>query len=427
MTEDLESSAPSPDGAGAGAPTPPPHRHRILIGTLFVLATIIGIVAVLAVWANRQALNTDNWTNTSSQLLADKQIQTAVAAYTVNQLFSSGDVEAQLKARLPTQLQSLAGPISGGLQQLAGQAAPKLLASSQVQDAWRQANRAASVTLLKIINGGGSLASTNGGVVTLNLHAIVSQLATTLGIQQQVAAAQSKLQSNAATVKGAANKVGITLPPSNGQIVIMRSSQLKTVQDIASAIKGLALVLPLITFALFILAVWLSKGRRRPAVRMTGWCFVGIGLFALLARRVIGNYIVDNLVKHPANKPAVHDVWTIGTTMLHDIAVALVIYGLIFVLAAWIAGPTRPATALRRALAPTLRDRPAAAYGAVFFALLLVVVWGPTPATRQIAYIVAFAVLLALGVHTLRRQTATEFPDAQPPPPAGETAAAAPS
>ncbi len=426
MSEDLESSAPSPDGAGAAAPAPTPHRHRILIGTLFALATIIGIVAVLAVWANRQALNTDNWTNTSSQLLADKQIQTAVAAFTVNQLFSSGAVEAQLKARLPTQLQSLAGPISGGLQQLAGQAAPKLLASPQVQDAWRQANRAAHATFLKIINGGGSLASTNGGVVTLNLHAIVSQLATTLGIQQQVAAAQSKLQSNAAAVKGAASKVGIT-PPSNGQLVIMRSSQLKTVQDIASAIKGLALVLPLITFALFILAVWLSKGHRRPAVRMTGWCFVGIGLFALLARRVIGNYIVNNLVKHPANKPAVHDVWTIATTMLHDIAVALVIYGLIFVLAAWIAGPTRPATALRRALAPTLRDRPAAAYGTVFFALLLVIVWGPTPATRQLAYIVAFAVLLALGVHTLRRQTATEFPDAQPPPPAGETAAAAPS
>jgi hypothetical protein len=417
MTERLEDGAPNRPSAGATAPAPAPHRHRILIGTLFVLATIIGIVAVLAVWANRQALNTDNWTNTSSQLLADKPIQTAVAAYTVNQLFSSGVVQARLKAVLPTQLQPLAGPINGGLQQLAGQAAPKLLASSQVQNAWRQANHAAHATFLKIINGGGSLASTNGGVVTLNLHAVVAQLAATLGVQEQVAAAQSKLQSNAGTVQGAASKAGITLPPSNGQLVIMRSSQLKTVQDIASAIKGLALVLPLITFALFILAVWLSKGHRRPAVRMTGWCFVTIGLIALLARRVLGNYIVNHLVKNASNKTAVHDVWTIGTTMLHDIAVALVIYGLIFVAAAWLAGHTRPATALRRAMAPTLRDRPAAGYVTVYAALLLVIVWGPTPATRQLGYIVAFAVLLGLGVHTLRRQTASEFPDAQ----AGDT------
>jgi hypothetical protein len=44
--------------------------------------------------------------------------------------------------------------------------------------------------------------------------------------------------------------------------------------------------------------------------------------------------------------------------------------------------------------------------------LLVVVVWGPTPATRQVAYIVLFVVLLVLGVEALRRQTAREFPGA---------------
>jgi hypothetical protein len=322
-------------------------------------------------------------------------------------------VQSELQSVLPKLLQPLAGPISGGLQQLAGQVAPKLLASSQVQAAWRQANRAAHQTLLKIINGGSKLASTNGGVVTLNLHAIIAQLASTLGVQSQVAAVQSKLQSNAGTVQGAAKTVGITLPPSSGQLVIMRSSQLKTVQDGASAIKSLALVLPIITFVLFILAVWLSKGRRQQALRTTGWCFVAVGLFVLLARRVIGNDIVDSLVKNPVNKPAAHDVWTIGTTLLYDIGAALVVYGLVFVVAAWLGGHTRPAMALRRALAPSLRARPAVAYVTVFLALLLVVLWGPTPATRQVPYIIGIAVLLVLGMDSLRRQTAMEFPDAQ--------------
>jgi hypothetical protein len=57
-----------PPATTAPVGAPAPHRHRILIGTLSVLATIIGIVAVLAMWANRQALNTDNWTNTSSRV-----------------------------------------------------------------------------------------------------------------------------------------------------------------------------------------------------------------------------------------------------------------------------------------------------------------------------------------------------------------------
>ncbi len=42
------------------------------------------------------------------------------------------------------------------------------------------------------------------------------------------------------------------------------------------------------------------------------------------------------------------------------------------------------------------------------------ILWGPTPATRQLAYILGFIVLIALGVYALRRQTAMEFPDAQP-------------
>jgi hypothetical protein len=415
MTEEPDESASTAAAStqAADVPAAAPHRNRVLIGALFALATIVGVVAVLAVWANRQALNTDNWTNTSSQLLEDQQIRNAVAAYAVSELFNSGAPQAEVKSVLPAKLQGLAGPISSGLQQLAGQIAPRLLASSQVQTAWREANRAAHRVLIKIINGGGSAVSTNGGVVTLNLHTVVSQLASALGVQTQVAAAQSKLQANAGTVKGAAKQIGITLPPSSGQLVIMRSSQLKTVQNIAAGIKGLALVLPLLTFALFFLAIGLSRGHRREALRMTGWCFVGVGVFVVLVRRVADGKIVDALVRNVANRPAADRVWAIGTTLLHDIAVALVVYGLVVVVAAWLAGHTRPAKALRRSLAPTLRDRPSAVYLTVFIALLLVVLWGPTPATRQIAYIVGFAVLLVLGVEAFRRQAAREFPDAQ--------------
>jgi hypothetical protein len=414
MSERPEGGSPEPTAADTQSAATTTRRNRVLIGALFTLATLVGVFAVLAVWVNRQVLNTDNWTRTSSQLLADHEIQAAISGYTVAQLFNSGVVQAQIKAVLPPKLQPAAGPAAAALQQLAGQLAPRVLASSQVQTAWTSANRAAHQTFSKIINGGGSLASTNGGVVTLNLHAIVTQLAASLGIQQQVASVQAKLNQNSSAVTSAANKAGVTLPPSSGQLVIMRSSQLKTAQDIAGGIKGLAILLPLITFALFIVAVWLSRGHRRPAVRLTGWCFVGIGLLVLLVRRFGGNWVVDGLVKNPANKVAAHHVWAIATTLLYDIGLALVAYGLVLVVAMWLAGHTRPATALRRALAPTLRTRPVAGFSAVYFALLLLIIWGPTPATRQLAYIIGFIVLLAVGFSALRRQTAAEFPSAQP-------------
>jgi hypothetical protein len=172
-------------------------------------------------------------------------------------------------------------------------------------------------------------------------------------------------------------------------------------------------VLPLLTFALFILAVWLSKGRRRVALRTTGWCFVGIGLFTLIARRVIGNQIVDGLVQNPSNKTAAHDVWTIATSLLHDIGAAMIVYGLILVVAAAVAGPTRTGIALRRALAPSLRDQPAAVYVFAGLVYLLVIAWAPTPAFRQLIPLIGIGALLVLGIQALRHTTAIEFPDAQ--------------
>jgi hypothetical protein len=46
--------------------------HRFLVPGLLVVATVIGIAATFAIWVNRQALNTSNWSSTSSKILEDK-------------------------------------------------------------------------------------------------------------------------------------------------------------------------------------------------------------------------------------------------------------------------------------------------------------------------------------------------------------------
>jgi Short C-terminal domain len=415
-----EAAAASPDASTAAATSAQPtsgagrvagKAHRFLVPGLLVLATVIGIAATFALWVNRQALNTSNWSSTSGQILQDKQVQTALSAYLVHELFTNVDVSAELQTVLPKQLQPLSGPAAAGLQQLAGQLAPRLLASPLVQKAWVQANIAAHQELLRVLNGGGPVVSTRSGVVSLNLHALVSQLAATVGLSSQLAAVRSKLQgSTGATVRAAAQaKLGVTLPPASGQLVILRSNQLKTAQDIANAVKSLAIVLPALAIGLFALAVYLARGRRRRTLRTTGWCFVLIGAALLLIRRIAGDAVVNGLVSIPANRPAAHQVWNIGTSLLRDIAVAMIAYGIVIVASAWLAGPTRPATEIRKAAAPSLRDNPAAAYSVVGGVLLVLVLIGPTPAFRSIVWVLLFAVLLGFGVTMLRRQTAVEF------------------
>ena len=142
-----------------------------------MLASIIGVFAVLSVWVNRQVLNTNNWTSTSTKLLADPKIQTAVSAVLVNELFKQVDVTSELKKVLPSEISGLAAPAAAGLRALANQVAPQVLASAPVQEAWRQANKTAQLQLLRILNGGTKTVSTENGVVVLKLHPLLTELA----------------------------------------------------------------------------------------------------------------------------------------------------------------------------------------------------------------------------------------------------------
>jgi hypothetical protein len=103
MAEPSEAQQPAvePPSTEPPAQSPPSSRRpqrsrRLLIDAIFACAVVVGVFAVLAVWVHRQVLDTNNWTNTSSQLLADPKIQAAVGSLLVNELFNSVDVAGEL-------------------------------------------------------------------------------------------------------------------------------------------------------------------------------------------------------------------------------------------------------------------------------------------------------------------------------------------
>ena len=283
-----------------------------------MLATIFGIAGGFAVWVNRQALNTSNWASTSGKILANQRVQTALSAYLVRQLFANVNLSADLKQicrRSCSRCGSGRGRVaaarrSGGAETACQSPGAGRLGSGQHCRAQRASEGAERRRT-------GRLNQLRGR--DPQPHQLVTQLAATLGISSQVAAVQSKLQGStgAAAKATAQNKLGITLPSSSGQLVILRSNQLKTAQDIANAVKHLAIVLPAIAILLFALAVYLARGRRRRTLRTSGWCWVLIGVVLVLIRRVAGDAIVNGLVKVSSNKPAVHDVWNIATSLLY--------------------------------------------------------------------------------------------------------------
>jgi hypothetical protein len=361
------------------------RRRAILVWSLVVAAALLLLVASLTIWVKRQALDTDAWTNVSGQMLEDPQIQSALSTYLVNTLYDNVDVTARLRDALPPERAGLAPLLAGALQQVSQQIASRVLASPRFQALWVEANRRAHENLLAVLEGEDVRRfQTAEGSVVLDLSPLVERFANRLGISER-------------------------LPEDAGKVTILESDQLDTAQTTVKAIKALSVLIGFVVLALYGLAIFLAHGHRRRILRASAASLVVIGLIVLIVRRAGGDWVVGSLVNVDAVRPAADAAWAIGTDLLRNIGFALIAYGLVGVVAAWLAGPTSWAVDIRRRLAPTFREQPAIIFGGVALAYLLLILWGPTPASRQLLTIVVFGVILFFGVEMLRRQTLAEF------------------
>jgi hypothetical protein len=385
--------APPTDPSAGPGRTRLPRGRRYAVRALLCGATVLAAVAIFAVWANRQVLDADNWADTSSALLDNSAIRTQVSGYLVDEVYANVDVGGEIAQALPKRLKPLAGPATSGLRDFAQQTTDRALGRPRIQEAWKQANRITAQQFITIAEGNSKLVTTSGGALILDLRSLVVDLVTRLGLPRSLS-----------------DKI----PPDAGHIKIMSSTQVDTAQSAVSWLKGLAAVLPALAIAMLALAVYLARGRRRETLLIAGLDLIAAGLVVLVARNIAGGYVVDQLSTTDAVRPAAEAAWSIGTRMLHDVAQATVVLGIPVVAAAWLAGPYRPAVALRRAAAPTLRERPALANTIVAVLLLLVIAWAPIPATRMPLPVLLMLVLAFAGLAALRRQAAAEFPDIAP-------------
>lgn len=356
-----------------------PRRKTVV--ALIVVATLIGVISVLAVWAKRQVLETDSWVQTSSELLSDHAIQEAVAGFLVDALYSNVDVEAELSNRLPPQLQSLSGPVAGALRELADRAALEALQRPRIQQLWEDANRVAHETFIEVVEDDTDVD------VTLDLNTILGEVGNRVGID-----------------------VADRLPADAGQIQILKTDQLSAVQDGVRTFRTVGYVLAFGTLLLYAVAIYLAEGWRRQALRATGFGFIVIGIAALAIRGFAGDLIVESLAETAASEPAVNSTWTIGTELLAGVAWAMIGYGVALILGAWLAGPGEWARSGRRTITPVLRDR-VIGYSVLFVIVLLVFWWAPTQGTQRLIPSIVLIALMIAGFETLRGQALRDFPD----------------
>jgi hypothetical protein len=371
---------------------PPETRYRITVRILVALASVLAFLAIFTSWVDRQALDTDEWVDTSGKLLEDREIEAALATYAVDQLYANVDVNALIKNRLPRDLQALSAPASAGLREFATRAGERALQSPRIQDAWRNANRIAHRQLVAILKDESEAVSTQGGRVVLDLRPLVLQLADRIGVKKQL---------------------DPRLPPDVGQLEVADSEQLETAQTITRLIEGLAWLFSIGTFALFGVAVYLAKGRRWVVVLGYGLGLIAAGLAAIAVRSAAKGLVVDSLAQtEDARVPAEH-AWDISTELLHSISSTVIIFGVLFVVASFLASPAGAAASIRQALAPTLRERTGLVWSLFAAAALLAVIIWPPSGTRQLVLTLLVILLAGIGLEALSRKTRSEFPGAK--------------
>ncbi len=120
--------------------------------------------------------------NRAAELLENPAIRGAVSAYLVDQLYANVNVQGELRNALPPQFKGLSGPAAGALRNVAGNVANQALERPRVQALWEEANRRAHQRLLQVIKGGNGAVSTSGGVVSLDLGALLSDVSSRTGV-----------------------------------------------------------------------------------------------------------------------------------------------------------------------------------------------------------------------------------------------------
>jgi hypothetical protein len=292
-----------------------------------VLSCVLVPISVVAVWANNEVLDTDDYVDTVAPLARNEDIVNAISVRVTNLLFEQVDVESVATDALPERAAFLAGPLTTALHDFTERATLRFFGSDEFQRLWDEANRRAHVQVVKALTGGGRVITTRDGHVVLDLSALVVEV-------------RSELSERG---------IGIfdNLPIGNLalQFELFDAEGLARAQAGVRLLDRLALVLPIVTIVLAVAGIWLAADRRKALMR---WGIgVAIATLVLGFALSLGRGFYLDALPEDANLSAAGAAWDIVLRFMRDSNRVLFVVGLLVALGAYLAGSSRLAQLVR--------------------------------------------------------------------------------
>jgi hypothetical protein len=310
-------------------PKKPGRGRAVTAIVLIVIASLLLPFAGLTVWVRNMMLSTVRYTTTIGPIAKDPVVQEAVATKVSIAVANELDIAKRAKEALPPKAAFLAGPIATGATELVHTATLKIVQSSQFQTLWEQANKRAHDQLVGALTGRDAKHLKNDdGKVVLQLGPLAVKVA------QQL------------------ERIGVGLPSNvdvtrmNVRFVLIDSADLKSVQTYTKILDKLAWLLPILAILLYGIAIAIAP-KKRVAVARTG-----IGITVAMVVAVVGYGLIRTLYLDSLPGPGKHEAGaiiydTVTRYVQRGFRIMLVV-GVLIWLIAWLAGPSRPAVAVRR-------------------------------------------------------------------------------
>lgn len=330
--------------------------RKAVAAVLAALAAFGAVASVIGLWGARTTLSTDRWVATVAPLPQNPQVANAVSTYVTDELVRVLDMRDRIAGALPPQAAFLATPMTGAVRDYVQRTVNSVVQTPQFQKVWIGLNQTAHKQIIAVVENRSEIVTTSGDIVTLNLLPVVNNVLVRLE-QQAPTLFGKKLNlpevTSGQVPPGLQNRIesqlGVRLPADFAAIPIYRGDQLGALQDAVRTFKRYLALWVLGTLAALGLALWVSPGRRRTTLQVGVWLVIATVTLTAVLRAVRGQ-ILDN-VPAGAYRDGVGAAMTIVFATLRERGLQLLLLGVAIAVIAYLAGPGRGATWVRRQVA----------------------------------------------------------------------------
>lgn len=313
----------------------PRHRGRSFLAVLLiVIGCVLAPLGVLAAWSADLIGDTDRYVQTVAPLADDPAIRSAAANRVTDELMSRIDLDTLLGDAAPADrplvekaLGSLGGALDDSVRSFVHDKAEAVMASDAFQKIWEDANRRIHASLDKALTGsGGGAVKLTDDTVTVDLAPVIDEVKKRL--------------------VDAGLGVAAKLPEIHTDFTVLRSDDIGRVKTLFRLLQMAGNWLTFVAVLLVVAGVLLAVRRRRALVAGS-LCFAAATLLLGIALTVFRPLYLDALPSG-VSQSAAGAVYDTLTRFLRTMVRTVVALGVVVALAAWLTGPGRNATTVRR-------------------------------------------------------------------------------